>query len=164
LESDLFFAGVRPAINVGISASRVGGKAQTKAMKKVAGSLRLHLAQYRELAAFAEFGSELDDATKSQLNRGAKMVEILKQDKFEPCPLERQVMIIYVGTKGFLDKIDNKQIARFESEFNEFVDREYPEIPKTISDTKDLSEDIMKKLDVAAEKFVNEFQQNNDRR
>lgn len=157
LESDLFFAGVRPGINVGISASRVGGKAQTKAMKKVAGSLRLHLAQYRELAAFAEFGSELDEATKSQLKRGAKMVEILKQDKFVPCSLAEQVMIIYIGTKGYLDDIENSEIHRFEKEFNEFIEFEFSDIPKAIMESKDLSEATIERLDTAIEKFKSQF-------
>jgi len=157
LESDLFFAGVRPAINVGVSASRVGGKAQTKAMKKVAGSLRLDLAQYRELAAFAEFGSELDEATQAQLNRGEKMVEILKQDKFQPCPVEDQVMIIYVGTKGFLDDVSNSQVHLFEKEFIEFVRKEFPEIPHSIVTTKDLDQKNMDLLVEAATKFKEEF-------
>lgn len=157
LESDLFFAGIRPAINVGISASRVGGKAQTKAMKKVAGSLRLDLAQYRELAAFAEFGSELDEATQAQLNRGEKMVEILKQDKFVPCPFENQVMIIYVGTKGYLDNIKNEEIHLFEKEFNVFIRKEYPEIPHSIVSSGDLDKKNMDLLDQAAERFKEEF-------
>ncbi len=157
LESDLFFAGIRPAVNVGISASRVGGKAQTKAMKKVAGSLRLDLAQYRELAAFAEFGSELDDATQGQLNRGEKMVEILKQDKFLPCPFENQVMIIYVGTKGLLDDIDIKLVHDFEKEFIEFVRNEYPEIPHAIVNSKDLDQKNMDLLLQAGAKFKEGF-------
>lgn len=157
LEPDLFYAGVRPAINVGISVSRVGGKAQTKAMKKVAGSLRLDLAQYRELAAFAQFGSELDEATKAQLTRGERMVEILKQDQFIPFPLEKQVMIIYVGTKGHLDEIPLELVKQFEDEFYPFMEKEYPDVPHTIAGTKDLDEKTMQKLDQAALKLKSEF-------
>lgn len=157
LESDLFYSGVRPAINVGISASRVGGKAQTKAMKKVAGSLRLDLAQYRELAAFAQFGSELDEATQSQLNRGEKMVEILKQDKFVPYTIEKQVMIIFVGTKGYLDDIPLDLIKTFENEFYAFMDANYPNVPQTIAKTKDLTTATIDVLTQAASEFKKEF-------
>lgn len=157
LESDLFYSGIRPAINVGISASRVGGKAQTKAMKKVAGSLRLDLAQYRELAAFAQFGSELDEATQAQLNRGEKMVEILKQDKFTPYSLEKQVMIIFVGTKGYLDDIPLDRIKSFEEQFYVFMDRNYPIVPQTIAKTKDLNEKTIESLNEAATRFKREF-------
>ena len=157
LEPDLFYAGVRPAINVGISVSRVGGKAQTEAMKKVAGSLRLDLAQYRELAAFAQFGSELDEATRAQLTRGERMVEILKQDQFIPFPLEKQVMIIYVGTKGHLDDVPLELVKKFEDEFYPFMEKEYPDVPHTIASTKDLDEKTMQKLDQAALKLKSEF-------
>jgi F-type H+-transporting ATPase subunit alpha len=157
LEPDLFYAGVRPAINVGISVSRVGGKAQTKAMKKVAGSLRLDLAQYRELAAFAQFGSELDEATRAQLTRGERMVEILKQDQFIPFPLERQVMIIYVGTHGYLDDIPLDSVKKFENEFYPFIEKEYPDVPHTIANSKDLDQKTMDKLDQAVAKFKQEF-------
>ena len=119
LESDLFFSGVRPAINVGISVSRVGGNAQTKAMKKVAGSLRLDLAQYRELAAFAQFGSDLDDATIRQLTRGQKMVEILKQNQYVPMPMAHQVVVIWAGVNGYLDRLPNSDIRRFRNRFPE---------------------------------------------
>src|SRR5206468_2167015 len=115
LESDLFFAGIRPAINVGISVSRVGGKAQTKAMKKVAGRLRLDLAQFRELAAFSQFGSDLDKATQDQLTRGERMVELLKQGQYEPLPVERQVAIIYAGTQGYLDDLPTTDIRDCET-------------------------------------------------
>ncbi|MBA3815704.1 MAG: F0F1 ATP synthase subunit alpha [Parachlamydiaceae bacterium] len=162
LESDLFYSGVRPAINVGISASRVGGKAQTKAMKKVAGSLRLDLAQYRELAAFAQFGSELDEATQGQLNRGEKMVEILKQDKFTPYPIEKQVMIIFVGTKGYLDDIPLNLIKTFETEFYAFMDANYPQVPQTLAKTKDLPQTIIDTLTQAAGQFKKEFQMKHD--
>ncbi len=157
LEPDLFYAGVRPAINVGISVSRVGGKAQTKAMKKVAGSLRLDLAQYRELAAFAQFGSELDEATRAQLTRGERMVEILKQDQFIPFPLEKQVMIIYVGTHGYLDDIPLDSVKKFENEFYPFIEKEYPDVPHTIANSKDLDQKTMDKLDQAVAKFKQEF-------
>ncbi|MCI0531065.1 MAG: F0F1 ATP synthase subunit alpha [candidate division Zixibacteria bacterium] len=157
LETDLFYAGVRPAINVGISVSRVGGKAQTKAMKKVAGSLRLDLAQYRELAAFAQFGSELDDATRAQLTRGERMVEILKQEQFVPFPVEKQVMIIYVGTHGFLDDIPLPLVKKFESEFYAFIEKQYPDVPHTIASSKELDQKTAEKLDQAAQKFRSEF-------
>lgn len=159
LESDLFYAGIRPAVNVGISASRVGGKAQTKAMKKVAQSLRLDLAQYRELAVFAQFGSELDEATQKQLTRGERMVEILKQDKFAPVSLERQVMIIFVGTKGYLDDLPLSLIKTFEDEFYEFMEEEYPDVPHSIAKSKDLDEKTMEKLDQAVVKFKEEFKE-----
>lgn len=157
LESDLFHAGIRPAVNVGISASRVGGKAQTKAMKKVAGSLRLDLAQYRELAAFTQFGSELDASTQAQLKRGEVMVEILKQDKYNPYSLEREVMIIYVGVKGYLDDIPNELIKTFEKEFFDYVDKNYRHVPHDIAEMKNLDESITKPLDEAINNFKQEF-------
>ena len=156
LESDLFYQGVRPAINVGISASRVGGKAQTKAMKKVAGSLRLDLAQYRELAAFTQFGSELDERTQSQLKRGETMVEILKQDKLVPVPLERQVMIIFAGTEGYLDDVPVEQVRDFEKNFIAYVEKNYPEIPNEIKKTKQLDDKTIEKLKEAITKFKHE--------
>lgn len=157
LESDLFHAGVRPAINVGISASRVGGKAQTKAMKQVAGSLRLDLAQYRELAAFTQFGSELDESTQAQLNRGEKMVEILKQDRLSPYSLEQEVMIIFVGTKGYLDDIPLEWVNTFEKEFYLFMQKEFQTVPQTIADTKNLDQKTMDLLSEAIEKFKQKF-------
>jgi len=157
LEADLFYAGVRPAINVGISVSRVGGNAQTKAMKKVAGKLRLDLAQYRELAAFAQFGSELDETTRAQLNRGEKTVEILKQVQFEPMPLEKQVMIIYVATHGYLDDLKLEQVKSFEVEFHKFMESQYPDVGHSISQTKDIDEVTEKKLNEAIQKFKPEF-------
>lgn len=157
LEPDLFYAGVRPAINVGISASRVGGKAQTKAMKAVAGNLRLDLAQYRELAAFTQFGSELDEATQAQLTRGERMVEILKQGKNEPCPLEKQVMIIFAGTKGYLDDLPLDSIEDFEKEFYLYIEKNYSEIPYTIAKTKELDQNTYDKLDRATSTFTKEF-------
>ncbi len=157
LESDLFYAGIRPAINVGISASRVGGKAQTKAMKRVAGNLRLDLAQFRELAAFTQFGSELDEATKKQLTRGERMVEILKQDKNTPYTLEREVIIIFAGTQGYLDDLPLDSLKTFEEEFDSYVEKEYPDIPHSIATTKDLSPPVFDKLKEAAEKFKKDF-------
>lgn len=157
LESDLFYAGVRPAINVGISVSRVGSKAQTKAMKKVAGSLRLDLAQFRELAAFTQFGSDLDENTRAQLTRGERMVEILKQEKFVPYTLEKEVMITFVGTGGYLDDIPLEMIKNFETEFYAFIDKEYGEIPKVIAKTKDLDQKTMDQLKEAVVKFKQSF-------
>lgn len=157
LESDLFHAGVRPAINVGISASRVGGKAQTKAMKAVAGSLRLDLAQYRELAAFTQFGSELDENTKAQLRRGEVMVEILKQGRCVPYSLEKEVMIIFVGTKGYLDDLPLHLIKKFEKNFYLFIDKEYPQIPQTIASTKNLEKGTAEALQEAIVKFKQQF-------
>lgn len=157
LESDLFFAGIRPAINVGISASRVGGKAQTKAMKKMAGSLRLDLAQFRELAAFAQFGSEMDKATQAQLVRGEKMTEMLKQDKFSPCSLAQEVMIIFTGTKGYLDKIPNHLIKAFEHDFYQYIEKDFPHIPRTIEESKDMDEKILLELENIVKKFYEDF-------
>lgn len=157
LEGDLFFSGIRPAINVGISASRIGGKAQTKAMKKVAQSLRLDLAQYRELAAFSQFGSELDDATKAQITRGERMVEILKQNKFEPYSLDKQVMILFIGTKGYLDDIPLEWVKTFEKEFFLFADKEYPAISYAISKTLDLDSQTISELETAIQKFKKAF-------
>jgi F-type H+-transporting ATPase subunit alpha len=157
LDPDLFHAGIRPAINVGVSASRVGGKAQTKAIKKVAGSLRLDLAQYRELAAFAQFDSEVDKASQRQLTRGERMVEILKQDKLSPVSLARQVMIIYIGTKGYIDDIPLHLVKHFESEFYVFMDERYPTVGETIERTKDLDQNSMNQLEAAAAQFKEEF-------
>lgn len=140
LEADLFHAGIRPAINVGISVSRVGGKAQTKAMKKVAGSLRLDLSQFRELAAFTQFGSDLDDNTRAMLTRGERMIEILKQSKSSPYPLEKEVILIYIGTKGYLDDIPLEKVKAFQEEFYDFLLKNYPMIPKAISETKNLEQ------------------------
>ncbi|WP_075883599.1 F0F1 ATP synthase subunit alpha [Candidatus Protochlamydia sp. W-9] len=157
LESDLFYAGVRPAINVGISASRVGGKAQSKAMKKVAASLRLDLAQYRELAAFAQFGSEMDKTTQAQLVRGERMIEVLKQDKFKPISLSKQVMIIFTGTKGFLDDLPLSFIKNFENEFYLFMDENHPHISNSIEQSLDLDQKTMEQLNEAVTKFKSDF-------
>lgn len=157
LEADLFYAGIRPAINVGISASRVGGKAQTKAMKKVAHSLRLDLAQYRELAAFVQFGSELDDSTLALINRGERMVEVLKQTQLTPYPLENQVMIIFAGTQGFLDDIPTDEIKIFEKEFLEFMEAKHPKMGQSIADSKELSDNTIEELRKAVQTFKEEF-------
>ncbi|MEH7107586.1 MULTISPECIES: F0F1 ATP synthase subunit alpha [Bacillaceae] len=141
LQSDLFFSGVRPAINAGLSVSRVGGSAQIKAMKKVAGTLRLDLASYRELEAFAQFGSDLDKATQAKLARGARTVEVLKQDLHKPLPVEKQVMILYALTRGFLDDIPLQDIRRFESEFHNWMDLNRKELLDQIVTTKDLPSD-----------------------
>ncbi|MBM4079278.1 MAG: F0F1 ATP synthase subunit alpha, partial [Planctomycetes bacterium] len=157
LDPDLFYAGVRPAINVGISVSRVGSSAQTKAMKQVAGRLRLDLAQYRELAAFAQFGSDLDAATLAQLRRGERMVEALKQDQYVPMTLSHQVMLTFAGTEGHLDDVDAAQIRRFESEFLAFMDKERPQVGHTIETEKVLSDDTRKALTEAIQAFKKRF-------
>lgn len=141
LESDLFYAGQRPAINVGLSVSRVGGSAQIKAMKSVAGQLRLDLAQYRELAAFAQFGSDLDKSTMARLNRGEKVQEVLKQGQYEPLPVEEQVVSIYAGVNGWLDDIPTDRIKDFETEFLKFMRSSHPELLKGIKETKVLSDE-----------------------
>lgn len=157
LEADLFYAGIRPAINIGISVSRVGGKAQPKAMKQVGGSLRLDLAQFLELAAFAKFGTELDDETQYQIQRGEKMMEILKQDKFSPIPLERQVMIIYVGTQGYLDDIPLDLVKAFEGEFYLFMDKDCQETVQALANTQNLDENIVENLIQAISEFKQQF-------
>ncbi|MBP1948854.1 F0F1 ATP synthase subunit alpha [Virgibacillus litoralis] len=155
LQSDLFFSGVRPAINAGLSVSRVGGSAQIKAMKKVAGTLRLDLASFRELEAFAQFGSDLDKATKAKLDRGARTVEVLKQGLNKPIAVEKQVMIIYALTKGFLDEIPVEDITRFESEFHLWLDENSKELLASIRDTGKLPE--AEKMDDAVASFKKTF-------
>jgi F-type H+-transporting ATPase subunit alpha len=157
LETDLFNAGVRPAINVGISVSRVGGSAQTKAIKKIAGRLRLDLAQYRELEAFAAFGSDLDAASKAQLERGARMVELLKQGQYSPFSVERQAASIWAGTTGKMDSIPVPDIRRFESEFLDFIARERKQIFDVISATRELTDDTVKALEEAITTFKTQF-------
>lgn len=149
LEPDLFYAGIRPAINVGLSVSRVGGAAQIRAMKRVAGSLRLDLAQYRELAAFAQFGSDLDKATLARLRRGERLTELLKQDRFEPMPVEKQVISLYAGTRGYLDDIPVADVRRFERELLAYIETEHPELLEHIRTTKDLppDEDLKKAIE-----------------
>ena len=142
LETDLFNSGVRPAVNVGISVSRVGGSAQIKAMRQVAGSMKLELAQYRELAAFAQFGSDLDKATQNQLNRGQRLVEVLKQKQFSPLPFSKQILIIFAGTSGFLDDLPVDQVRDFEAELYEYVDATNPGLLRTIMEKKTLDDDL----------------------
>jgi len=157
LENDLFYAGIRPAINVGISVSRVGGNAQIKAMRQVAGKLRLDLASYRALAAFAQFGSDLDKATQAQLTRGERMVELLKQEQYVPMPVELQVISIFIGTQGHLDDVPVEAVRRFEKEFLEFVRKDYPEIPHNIQKNKQMSDEDMTRLTAAAKQFKGQF-------
>ncbi|WEK53968.1 MAG: F0F1 ATP synthase subunit alpha [Candidatus Cohnella colombiensis] len=157
LESDLFYSGQRPAVNVGISVSRVGSSAQIKAMKKVAGTLKTDLAQYRELAAFAQFGSDLDKVTKSRLDRGIRTLEILKQGVNQPMAVERQVVSLYIVTKGFTDSIPVEDVRRFESEFLSYLDANRPEIFASIRDTKDLTADNDKALVEAINTFKKGF-------
>jgi len=157
LETDLFNAGVRPAINVGVSVSRVGSSAQTKAMKKIAGRLRLDLAQFRELEAFAAFGSDLDAASKAQLERGARMVELLKQGQYSPYSLERQIASIWAGTTGKLDDVAVADIRRFEAELLDFIARERKAIFDVISETKQLEDDTVKSLEEAVSAFKKIF-------
>ncbi|QAY67710.1 F0F1 ATP synthase subunit alpha [Paenibacillus protaetiae] len=157
LESDLFYSGQRPAINVGISVSRVGGSAQIKAMKKVAGTLRLDLAAYRELQAFSQFGSDLDKSTLARLNRGARTMEILKQGVNQPMPVEKQVISIYTAVKGHLDEIPVADVLRFEKEFLAYLDSNKPEIGQSIRDTKDLVADNEKALVDAINTFKKSF-------
>jgi len=155
LEADLFYSGVRPAVNVGISVSRVGGAAQIKAMKAVAGRLRLDLAQYRELEAFASFASDLDAATKRQLERGARTVEILKQPQYKPMPAEQQVMVIYAVTNGFLDKLPVSEIRAWEAGFLEYVAAQYPQIANAIRTEKAMSKEIEADLQRSITAFNN---------
>src|ERR1700684_1531344 len=142
LVPDLFFAGVRPAIDVGISVSRVGGNAQTKAMKKIAGSLKLDLAAYRELEAFAQLGTELDKATQAQLDRGARLVELLKQPQYKPMTVEQEVMVIYAGTKGYLDTIPVNRVQEFQSQFLQYVDSSVADLRSTLAEKKELTEEL----------------------
>ena len=146
LESDLFNSGIRPAVNTGLSVSRVGGNAQIKAMRQVAGSLRLNMAQFRELAAFAQFGSDLDKATLAQLNRGQRLTEILKQDQYTPLPVEKQVAIIFAGTNGFLDDLDVADCPPFEQSFYRFLDTSHGALLQKIREKKAIDDDIKGEL------------------
>lgn len=158
LEPNLFFSGVRPAINVGLSVSRVGGAAQTKAMKKVAGTLRLDMAQFRELEAFAQFGSDLDKVTLQQLKRGRRLVEVLKQPQYQPMAAERQVAILFAGANGYLDEWPEDAVAGYEKQMLEFMDSKYPETLKDIKETGDISEETDGKLKKALDEFKGIFQ------
>ncbi|MFP4168394.1 MAG: F0F1 ATP synthase subunit alpha [Desulfonatronovibrionaceae bacterium] len=157
LEPDLFYAGVRPAINVGLSVSRVGGSAQVKAMKKVAGTLRLDLAQYRELAAFAQFGSDLDKATQEKLTRGERMVELLKQPQYQPMPVEEQVVSLFAGTKGYMDDLEVEQVSKFERELLEFLRNQKPEVLSEIREKEDMDDEMAKKVGAAIDEFKKGF-------
>ena len=157
LESDLFNSNVRPAINVGISVSRVGGNAQIKAMKQIAGSMRLDLAQYRDLAAFAQFGSDLDKASLAQLNRGKHLVEILKQNQYQPLPVEKQIAIIFAGTQGYLDDLPVEQCRKFEDELYRFIENAHPSLWSEIRTKKALDDELRGKLKAAVEEFKARF-------
>ncbi|MGE4345062.1 MAG: F0F1 ATP synthase subunit alpha [Geoalkalibacter sp.] len=157
LETDLFYSGVRPAINVGLSVSRVGGSAQIKAMKQVAGTLRLALAQYREMAAFAQFGSDLDAATQRQLNRGARLVEILKQGQYQPLPVEKQVLIIYAANNGYIDEYPVNEIQRYESELYTFVESKHAQLLEDIRVKKALDDELEARIKSAMDEFKGQF-------
>jgi F-type H+/Na+-transporting ATPase subunit alpha len=160
LEADLFNSNVRPAINVGISVSRVGGSAQIKAMRKVAGTLRLELAQYRALAAFAQFGSELDKASQQQLNRGARLVEILKQGQFAPLPVEKQVLILYAGTNGYLDDLPVDRCRKFEEELYRFVENAHPQLFIDLKAKKDIDDELKAQITSVLTEFKQRFTSN----
>jgi len=158
LENNLFYAGIRPAVNVGISVSRVGGDAQTRAMKQVAGRLRLEMAAFRELAAFAQFGSDLDKATQAQLNRGLHLQEILKQPQYEPMPLEQQVIVLFAGTQGYADKVPLEDMRRWEASLIRYMESSYPEIGKDIAEKKVITDETREKLVAALENFTASWQ------
>jgi F-type H+/Na+-transporting ATPase subunit alpha len=157
LESELFYSGVRPAINVGLSVSRVGGNAQIKAMKQVAGSLRLDLAQYREMAAFAQFGSDLDKATQAQLARGSRLVEILKQPQYKPQPVEKQIVIIFAGTNGFLEMYPESVLERYEAELYQFVEKQYTAVLDEIRAKRTIDAELEKKIKSLLDEFKGKF-------
>jgi F-type H+/Na+-transporting ATPase subunit alpha len=157
LESELFFSGQRPAVNAGISVSRVGGSAQIKAMKQVSGTLRLDLAQYRELAAFSQFGSDLDKEAKRRLEKGKRITEILKQDQYEPMPVEKQIMILYAAVNNFLTDIPVSKIRVFEKSFLEYMDTHKEEVGKDILDKKELTDDVKNALSEAIKEFKKVF-------
>ena len=157
LESDLFYSGVRPAINVGLSVSRVGGNAQIKAMKQVAGTLRLELAQFRELAAFAQFGSDLDKATLAQLNRGQRLTELLKQDQYSPMPVEQQILVVFAGTNGYVDDIAINVVKKFEQELLKFATSKHSDLLKDIAAKRALDDDLKSRMKSAIEEFKKTF-------
>jgi F-type H+/Na+-transporting ATPase subunit alpha len=157
LEGDLFYSGVRPAINVGISVSRVGGNAQVRAMRKIAGPLRLELAQYREMAAFAQFASDLDAATRNQLERGARLTELLKQDQYVPLPVEKQVALVYAGTRGYVDKLPLDSLKDFERELYRMLDEQYPTLLTSIREKRELTSEIEAELKKALTEFSSKF-------
>jgi F-type H+-transporting ATPase subunit alpha len=153
----LFHQGVRPAINVGNSVSRVGGSAQIKAMRQVAGSLRLDLAQYRELAAFAQFGSDLDKQTLSQLNRGKRLVEILKQPQYEPLPVEQQVIVIYAATNGYLDAVAIEDVRAYETQLFQFLESRRPQLLSSLTEKKQITDEIKAELNQSLKEFGETF-------
>jgi F-type H+-transporting ATPase subunit alpha len=157
LETDLFYSGVRPAVNVGISVSRVGGSAQVRAMRQVAGSLRIELAQYREMAAFAQFGSDLDAATQRQLARGSRLVEVLKQGQYEPLPVERQVLIIYAATNGYVDHLPEAAVRRYESELYRFVENRHPQLFEDLRSKKQFDDELRAKTNKILDEFKETF-------
>ena len=157
LETNLFYQGIRPAINVGLSVSRVGGAAQTKAMKKVSGSIKLELAQYREMEAFAQFGSDLDASTQRLLNRGARLTQLLKQPQFSPLPFEEQTVVIFAGTNGYIDSVDVDQVSYYESSLLSYMRAEHQDILDTIRETKDLGDEVKGKLKDALDSFGKSF-------
>ena len=158
LEPGLFFSGVRPAINVGLSVSRVGGAAQTKAMKKVAGTLRLDMAQFRELEAFAQFGSDLDKATQRQLNRGYRLVEVLKQVQYQPMSAEKEIMILFAGASGFLDQWPADAVSEYEKQMLEFMESKHADLLNEIKEKQDISDELDEKLKKALDEFKDIFQ------
>ena len=157
LESDLFYSGVRPAINVGISVSRVGGNAQIKAMKKFAGTMRLDLAQYRAMEAFAQFASDLDAATRAQLDRGQRLVELLKQGQYVPLAVEKQVVIIFAGTQGYVDKLPVESLRSYEEELYRFIDEKHADLWEDIRTKKEINDEIKKKLEKVLKTFGKQF-------
>jgi F-type H+-transporting ATPase subunit alpha len=158
LEGNLFYAGIRPAVNVGLSVSRVGGDAQTKAFRQVAGRLRLDMAAFRELAAFAQFGSDLDKATQAQLNRGKHLQEILKQSQYQPLSMEDQVIEIYAGTHGYADNVPLEQMDRWETAILRYIETSHPEISKAIVEEKRISPEVEEKLEQALAEYMSTWQ------
>ena len=157
LEPSLFFSGIRPAINVGLSVSRVGGAAQVKAMKQVAGTMKLDLAQYRELAAFAQFGSDLDKATQAQLDRGVRLMELLKQPQYKPMSLGQEIVVLFAGTRGFIDKYDVEKVRVYEEQLLSFVETKHADILKEIEDKKIISPELEKKMKEVLTNFDSVF-------
>ncbi len=157
LQADMFNSNIRPAVDVGLSVSRVGGNAQVKAMRQVAGSLRLDLAQYRALAAFAQFGSDLDKASQAQINRGRRLVEILKQGQYQPVPVEKQVLIIYAGTNGHLDDLPVEQCRPFEAELYRFLDNAHQDVLAEIREKKILSDELKTRIEALMKEFKQQF-------
>ena len=160
LQTEAFYSGIRPAIDVGLSVSRVGGSAQIKAMKQIAGRMRLDLAQYRELAAFAQFGSDLDKATKEQLDRGVRMVETLKQAQYSPLKVEDQVLVIYTAVRGFLTDVPVDKVVKFQNDFLKFMNSNHPEIGQTIAQQKKLDDALEESINKAIEEFKSTYSYN----